>query len=81
VFRHPHSRDRHSRDVTTFQPGDICWDVMPELGAVLVTEVLGERDLPGRRRLETYRGIAFRAGRAPDSVDEFAIVVAGHSVA
>jgi hypothetical protein len=67
--------------VPRFQPGDICWDALPELGAVLVTEVLESEELPGQRRLETYRGIAFQAGLVPDSVDEFAIVLPRRSLA
>lgn len=61
--------------MSTYQPGDICWAVVEDLGPVLVTVVGESRLLDDGRRLEVYQGCSFQRGCAPDSIEQFALVV------
>jgi hypothetical protein len=66
--------------MATYQPGDICWAVVDELGAVLVTSVGDTTPLGDGRTLEVYDGCSFQPGLAPSSIERFAIVVGSRSV-
>ena len=61
--------------MSTFQAGDICWDAVEGIGAVLVTSVGATTPLPHGRVLERYEGCSFWPGLAPDSIEEFAVIV------
>lgn len=61
--------------MSTFRAGDICWDAVEGIGAVLVTSVGPTTPLPGGRLLERYEGCSFWPGVAPDAIEEFAVIV------
>ena len=66
--------------VASYQPGEICWAVGDDLGAVLVTAVLEATPLVGGRTLEVYTGCSFTTGCVPEAIEQFAVVVRTRAV-
>ena len=65
--------------MSTYRPGDICWDVVPDgaddTWAVLIIAAGESMPLAPGRVLEMYDGSSFRPGCPPVAVERFAIVV------